>query len=194
MVNFYKLASGIDVSKINAQLAANPQLWDEHTARKDSTASPHKQMQDIWLRYNNPDTIGTTAFNEEHDSVWYPAAERLSAAVMQAFNIMAAYRGERLGGVLITRIPPGGRIEPHIDMGWHVDYYDKFYLHLESPKGAKFCYDNATIEPKVGDLYWLDNSIRHWVENDGDTYRTTLIVCIKPFIRMQKFLSYKEAA
>ena len=44
---------------------------------------------------------------------------------------MRRIEGERIGGILIYKVPPHCRILPHTDVGWHVDYYDKFNICLE---------------------------------------------------------------
>ena len=84
-----------------------------------------------------------------------------------------------LGGVLITRIPPGMGIDPHTDHGWHVEYYDKFYLSLKSAPGATFHRADEVINPKPGDLYHFDNRLEHSVRNDSNQDRITLITCIR---------------
>ena len=96
---------------------------------------------------------------------------------------MAKVQGEMLCAVLITRIPPGSGIDPHIDKSWHVEYTEKFYLTLKGAPGAAFYCDDGTweesIEPRPGDLYLFDNRKRHWVENQSDQDRVTLIMCIR---------------
>ena len=179
MNKFLKLAQGIDVSALNEQLRANPDLWGQYSARKDVPA--HSEMSDIWVRYNHIDKLkdGLAAFNNEHVPVWYPAWDRLPALKSIVFALMAAVEGEMLGGVLITRIPHGCGIGPHTDRGWHVEYYDKFYLSLESAPGAEFWCGDEMINPARGDLYRFDNRTEHWVTNNSGQDRITLIVCIR---------------
>ena len=185
-MNYAKISEGLDVSQILEEIKENPHLWDIHQDRTWFEGSPHEQARDIWVRHNDPDDIADTDRFDPFRSVWYEAAEDLPSTVGFALKLMGAIEGEHLGGVLITTVPPGGKILPHVDTGWHVDFYDKFYLHLESNDDVEFCWKDGTkIQPKVGDLYWLDNSKEHWVNNNGDTPRTTLIVCAKPFIRMR---------
>jgi aspartyl/asparaginyl beta-hydroxylase (cupin superfamily) len=87
--------------------------------------------------------------------------------------------GMRLGGVLITRIPPGGEVKPHIDSGWHAEYYEKYAIQLKGNKDQGFYFEDAELHPETGDVYTFDNSKLHWVRNDSNEERMTLIVCIR---------------
>lgn len=147
--------------------------------------SPHKEMTDIWVRYNdiknyNDDILnGTSNFNNEHDAVWYPVINKLPSLKKVVFELMYAVDGERLGGIFITKLSPGGKIAPHTDNGWHAEYYDKFYVPILNKKGAKFCFEDGNIDPDLGDAWWFDNSKNHWVENNTDSDRIAMIVCIR---------------
>lgn len=142
--------------------------------------SPHKEMSDIWARYKNPkECIKTgdwSSFGLEHESEWLkdiPVVKEISDQLMTFLD------GERLGGVLITKLPPNGKILPHVDSGWHAEYYDKYYIPIKNGKGATFLFDNATIQPKEGEVYAFRNDVTHWVENNSNEDRIAMIICIK---------------
>jgi hypothetical protein len=181
MKNFLKIAEGIDVMPLRLAIKRQPWLWDQNTMRKYGAGTPHAQMSDIWLRYNDWANYAGDhqEFAKAHDAVWYPAYYSLPQVRPLVFGLMAQVEGERLGAVLITRIPPGGRIDAHVDGGWHAEYYDKYYVQLDSAPGAKFWCEDEVFVPKRGDVYWFDNTKLHGVENDSDEDRMTLIVCIR---------------
>lgn len=181
MKHFLKIAEGIDVRPLNAQLAAQPDLWDAFRWRKEIHKGPHGQMSDIWVRYNAPENIGPK-FNDEHEPVWYPAATTLTALMPIIGYVYQLAEGRRIGGVLITRIPHRMGIGAHRDGGWHVETFDKFYVSLESAPGARFiCHDEPAeiLEPKVGECWRFDNRKLHSVENESGVDRVTLIICIQ---------------
>lgn len=183
MSRFLKIAEDVDVAPLIAQIDACPELWGQFGWRKNIPDGPHAGMTDIWVRYNDSRPFEARGdfkgFNDEHESVWYPAYYALPAMREIIFPLMAAVEGERLGGVLITRIPPGCGIAPHRDAGWHVDHYDKFYVQLKSRPGAVFCCEGEVNRPVPGDVYRFDNRVLHWVKNESDGDRMTLIVCIR---------------
>lgn len=182
MNNVLHILSGINVLPMLLELKQNPQLWDEHTFRTANPMSPHRDVSDIWVRYNaieNFDPQWPMRFHEEHDSVWYPAAELLPSLRKFALDLMRHVDGDRLGGILITRIPAGAQCHPHVDTGpWHADYYEKFALQLESDPAQAFHFEEGSFSARPGDVYWFNNTPVHWVTNDSAVDRITAIVCI----------------
>lgn len=183
-MTFTKLAEGLDVSEVNAQLAGHPELWDSVDYRKHiGLGKPHSRMSDIWVRYNDIEPYrergDLQGLNDPHIPVWYPAWDALPALKPIVFGLMATVQGEMLGGILITRIPSGEGIARHTDKSWHVSYYSKFYVSLQAGPGARFHAENEFIEPAPGDVYRFDNKLPHWVVNESDRDRVTLIVCIR---------------
>lgn len=181
MAKIMLVAEGVDIMPLALQIERHPDLWNQHAGRTEGYASPHQRIDDIWVRYNHWSNFDgdMAAFNEAHESVWYPAATQLPAVRDIVFPIMARVHGERLGGVLITRIPPGGRVEPHTDHGWHAEYYAKYAVQIKSARGQAFCFEGEQLATKPGDVYWFDNAHKHWVVNDSDVERMTMIVCIR---------------
>lgn len=186
MKNFQKICASIDVEPLLRQIESRPELWDAYSRRKTEPGSPHSRMSDIWVRYNAIDRLDgpdPRQFHDEHVPVWYPAFEALPALRRIIFDLMALVEGEMIGGVLITRIPPGEKIEPHIDYGWHVEQYEKFYISLQNePKSVFGCEHNGETEilsPLPGECWLFDNRKLHWVTNDSGKDRLTLIVCIR---------------
>jgi hypothetical protein len=179
--HFLKIADGIDVGPLRLALVRQPELFGIHSLRSDFYASPHSQMTDVWVRYNHIENLkdGHEAFNGPHESVWYPEADLIPDVFPIAFGLMQLVRGERLGGVLVTKIPPGGKIAPHSDKGWHAEYYDKYFVPIQSDPGAVFGFEDGVINATPGEAYWFRNDGLHWVENNSTRDRIALIVCIK---------------
>lgn len=182
MKNFLQIAAGVDVLPLLLEINRQPALWDRNRARL-SKYGPHSETHDIWLRYkdetDNAASGNYDSFNTEHDSQWYPAYYALPAARPLIFNLMARVEGERLGGVLIYSVPPGAKIMPHIDAGWHVSYYEKFNICLQSNPAARFCYQGEDMVARAGDVHRFRNDIEHWVVNEGVEEHIVMTVCIR---------------
>jgi hypothetical protein len=168
------LAEGAEVGAMLEALKRHPELWNERTERTAPADSPHRGVDDIWVRFADPATMREDG---SHDSVWYPPADALPVRAL-VFPLMAAVRGERLGGVLITRIRAGQEVKPHIDPGWHARYYDKYAIQLAAGPDQAFNFEDGSLVTKPGDVYWFDNAHVHWV-NKSDHDRITLISCIR---------------
>lgn len=155
-------------------LMAHPELWDQNTARTEHPDSPHHGLSDIWARFAAPGVDGS----QPHESVWHPCANLLPIREV-VYPLMAMVQGDKLGGVLITKIPAGKTCRPHVDNGWHAREYQKFGLQVQSAPGQKFCFDNHSLETMPGDLFWFRNDVMHWVENPTPHDRITVIACIR---------------
>ena len=98
-----------DVRTLVSELACHPELWNDFALRTDHPASPHREMDDIIVRYNARVNFSgdRDVFNGPHDSVWWDAIEKLPSVYRLVWDLMYKVEGERLGMVLITRQPPG---------------------------------------------------------------------------------------
>ena len=184
MSEYYaKVADNLDVKPLQIALIRQPKLFGKYPQRGNFETSPHKSMKDIWVRYNDIEPFlakgNLEGFDQEHDSVWYPAAYAIPQVRKVVFDLMRIVEGERLGGILITKLPPGGKIDVHVDGGWHAKYYDKYFVPVLGEEGTSFCFDDGCIVPKIGEAWWFDNSVPHWVENNTDSDRIAMIVCIR---------------
>lgn len=171
----------VRVDDLVSQINAHPELWNEFDLRTNHPKSPHRDLDDIFVRYNAREnfTGDRHAFNERHDPVWWPSLQKLPGVLDIVFSLMRHVEGEQLGMVLITKIPARTQCYPHIDVGWHARHYDKYAVQLASAPGQAFHVGPHQLSADPGECYWFDNSRRHWVVNDSDEDRMTLIVCIR---------------
>lgn len=185
MPRMVKILEGVKIQTLLAEIEANPDLWNryEHRTRLYN-GSPHAEVDDIWIRYNaieNFDPLHPELFGEEHESVYYPESEQLPSLVPLLGNLCAITDTTKLGGVLITRIPAGKKVDWHNDGGrWHSEYYlNKYLLLLKSAPGQKFRFENEEHEGAAGDMFLFDNRFPHCVENNSDTDRISLILACR---------------
>lgn len=178
-----KVCDGIDVAPLVALLDRQPWLWDEHTERRLAPGSPHAGMTDIWIRYRAREELTTPqAYIERHTPVWYPAWKALEPGLRPIVaRVIESEQPRELGGLLITRIPPGGHIGWHDDRGsWHAEHFQrKVYVPLRAnDRCVNYCAgERAVMRP--GEAWFFDNLLPHAVENGGETERITLIICMR---------------
>lgn len=181
MKHIAKLGVRFDVERLRNQLSASPGIWNTIPYRTRFEGSPHREVDDVWVRYNALEnfTGDGVRFNAPHSSVWYPVVEKVPEAKLLAISLFHELEAERLGGVLITRIPPGSQVYPHIDPGWHARFYEKFVIQIDSAPGQKFCFEDGGLEAEPGECYQFDNAFTHWVVNPTDHQRISLIICLR---------------
>lgn len=179
--SIFPIASGFDVAPLVAQIEAAPDIWNTHRQRTEMYGTPHNGVSDIWVRYNDWANYSGdwAAFNGPHASVWYPVVDRIPAVKGLCEAVMARVGLDELGGVLITKIPPGGQVAPHVDGGWHAGHYLKFGLQLLGGPDQTFWFEDAQLSPEAGDLYAFDNSRLHAVYNCSERDRMTAIICLR---------------
>lgn len=176
-MNFKKIGIGFDVSELHEALLKS-EAWDLYPQRRMG-ASPHAQMVDIWARFADVSDGDLSKIASQHESVWYQCADSLGDLKRICNAVFEYVGGEYLGGVLITRLPPGGKILPHVDNGWHAAEYEKIHLSVATPNGSYFGFEDGRIESVPGECYWFRNDVPHWVENNSDSERISVIICVK---------------
>lgn len=179
---FECVTDALDVMPLQVRLRAHPELFDRRPQRRIGPGSPHSRMVDIWARMNAYDNViadWDEARFKPHESVWYPEEKEIPELKPLVYDLMRIVEGDRLGAVLITKLPAGEKIAPHVDGGWHAGHYSKFFVPIQNGSGARYCWSDGYIEPSLGEAWRFDNSVPHWVNNDSDEDRIALIVCIK---------------
>lgn len=186
MRNFQRICTGLHTMPLAHALARQPELWDRDKLRTTHSGTPHSQVSDIWLRFNdltgweNKDEAARRGLVlDEHESINYPAFALLPQARIIIWDLMRLVEGERLGRVLITRLGPGKVITPHVDGGSHAAYYDRYHVALASLPGVVFRAGEEAVQMATGEVWWFDNSKEHEVVNNSGDDRITMIVDIK---------------
>jgi hypothetical protein len=161
------------------ELAHAPHLWDQYPMRTEGH-SPHREISDIWVRYNPIENLSEdiAQFHAPHLAQWYAAVREIPTAKDLSEKLASDFDAS-IGGVLITKIPAHKQCYPHIDEGWHARHYEKFALQVKGNKAQSFHVEDEELVTVDGDLFTFDNSKRHWVSNDSDEDRITMIVCLR---------------
>ena len=78
MRNFHQIAENVPVLPLAHAIARNPQLWNEHKFRTEFPNTPHVDVDDIWLRFSDPEKCTTTSNVIGDDKpIWYDAIHLL---------------------------------------------------------------------------------------------------------------------
>lgn len=178
--DFQLVATDFKVAELVAQLAAHPEIYDKYAFRTESQhgeSSPHRDAQDIWVRFNpaeRMDTLPREKFTGEHISQWYAEAYKIPQIFLLAADVCIEVRAEILGGIYIIRVPPKKKVHGHIDFSWHNQFYDKYFVCLSNSESGEIWWNNNTLRPKAGELWKFENDVLHGVNNDSED--TDLII------------------
>jgi hypothetical protein len=184
--NFQLVAAGINVFPLLHAIQHKPELWDAHRWRTEYKGTPHKDVQDIWLRYSDTkataDPSNVRPVVQDTRPVWYPAYKELPQVRPLLFDLMRRVEAYELGRVLITRIPPGGRILPHKDAdGAYTETADgvRYHIALQGLPGSLFRCGDETVCMQTGTCWSFNHREEHEVINNSADARIHLLVDLR---------------
>lgn len=152
--------------------------WNSYQLRTLDPSSPHREADDIWLRYGSLDDEAVRT-NQPFTSEWYAYPELVAVCKPLVDAVYSTVQGVELGGVLITRIPAGKQVYPHTDKGWHASNYSKYCVCIRANLEQSFCFKGSSLWTVSGQVFFFDNSYQHYVLNPSSEDRISLIACIK---------------
>ena len=168
-----KLYEGLDFMPALVELSQS-KAWGTIPFRTSYEGSAHKEVEDIVLRYpilEEPEDAFDAISCIPYDP-WYDLPEIRKIV----FDTMRAFEGVQLGKVVVTNLPAGGKIRPHIDEGVANEVYTRLQLNLFGE--CEFTVGEETVTMKGGELWVFDNQLEHSVVNNTDKERVALIIDI----------------
>jgi hypothetical protein len=177
MRNFLQIGAGLDVIPLLLALQNHPELWNADAVRSTFEESPHRDVQDILLRFSD-----TSAENIGDQLLCHnmPAMAVLPQARPLIYWLMARVEGDMLGRVMITKLAPGKRIFPHSDvLGLYANTMNRFHIPLQSGPGCMFRAGTEQVTMQPGDAWDFNAHAEHEVINNSADDRIHLIVDIR---------------
>jgi hypothetical protein len=178
MQHFLCLADNIDVIPVMRELATQPDLWNQNTLRTQHPDTAHAEVSDIWLWFNEIPEDPTAVINDIQ-TVSYPAWMQLPSLRRLVLDLMRRVDGVQLGRCIVTKLPPGGQITPHVDHGAPAEFYTRYQIALQSLPGALFHCEDETVSFCTGEVWWVNNRVKHSVVNNSADDRIVCIVDIR---------------
>jgi len=179
MRHFQHLAAGINVTPLMNALQRQPELWNANPIRTKHPGTAHADVSDILCMFNDiaefERTGDPSTITDDKECIPYPAWGKLPQLRPIIFDLMRTVEATRLGRVIITKLPPGKTITPHVDGGAPATYFERYQLALQSLPGAMFHIGDESVNFRTGDVWHIDNATRHSVVNNSADDR---IVCI----------------
>jgi hypothetical protein len=178
MQHFLCLADNIDVIPVMRELATQPDLWNQNTLRTQHPDTAHAEVSDIWLWFNEIPEDPTAVINDIQ-TIAYPAWTQLPSLRRLVLDLMRRVDGVQLGRCIVTKLPPGGQITPHVDHGAPAEFYTRYQIALQSLPGALFHCEDETVSFCTGEVWWVNNRVKHSVVNNSADDRIVCIVDIR---------------
>lgn len=184
MRNFHQIAENVAVLPLAHAVAKNEHLWNQNRFRTEFPNTPHVDVDDIWLRFSDPEKCTNTSNVIGDDKpIWYlDNIHLLSEAKPIILDLMRWTCAYELGRVLITRIPPGGKILAHRDdAGDYVNMRDiaRYHVVLQGLPGSLYHCGNETVNMRTGQIWWFAAKELHAVENESEDDRIHLLIDLR---------------
>lgn len=181
MRNFIRMSGGLDTTQTLLELARQPQLWGARNFRTTFAGTPHTDVQDIWLRFNaEAKELDNVA--KANDIIWYPEISHFPSIGQIVLPLMLYTKSWTIERLLVTRLPPGGRIAPHADdNGPYVTQpcINRYHVVLQGLPGSLFRTGDETVQMLTGEIWWFNPLIEHECLNNSCDDRIHLLVDLK---------------
>ena len=167
--NFLKLKDSIDVDMIRRKLSRIPErMW--HTSGREQAYEAHKQTNSLLLvadkdfRHYNP---------TEHE-LYHEFRKELKPVtdfIAEHYN-----HDGYVVRILFARLAAGGKIAPHTDGLYSLMKCHRIHLPIVSNDQVVFSVGGEDLVMREGELWEINNSTLHAVENRSDKDRIHLII------------------
>lgn len=105
---------------------------------------------------------------------WRPEVRNFPNTVGLVRHLFAEMAGERLGAVMVLRLPPGQSVKRHADSGRYTDYYERLYVPLLCDPGNTFRVGSREFYCAPGEIWTGDFTIAHSAHNGSKRDRYVL--------------------
>jgi hypothetical protein len=203
MKHFLRIGENLETFPLFMAIQRQPELWEKHRFRQTVKANSETECillryqtapQEHLFRYNlakEPKYIANDEAINDYAAFWHeanhlglecndtPDFEKLPEARPLVAWVMARLGAERLGRVLLAKLPPGGRVYPHDDAGLYVDYYKRVVIPIQSDAGNWSRIGDEFMMMPVGEAWIYDYKTEHEAMNESNDDRVHLFIDVK---------------
>lgn len=167
--NFELIKDDVDIREMYEEVNSQPDNWYFFTNRQKQVGE-HKDTMSIPLVYRDL-TPGIPHWDSHLVSrrpmyVNYPK-------VIDFINNFCSKRGMKPGMISIVKLFGGKEVLRHLDVGEYYLHRNRYHLNIFGTYDLYVNDEMVTI--KEGNLYRFDNKMPHWVRNNMDHDRITII-------------------
>lgn len=162
----------VDIAALRAAVLAIPEAaWDEENASKPNRFRALDATRHVVFRFVSDTRDWRRSFDRTLWEAWRPLVEPVIAAAIAPYG----YARVGLPRILLARMAPGGRIQPHRDENPSAKWPHKVHVPLLTNPGVTFYVDRVGYHLPEGEAVEVNNMAEHAVWNAGDTDRIHLI-------------------
>lgn len=173
MKNNYKFISNINVSDFKSKIIELPDnLWDEHTIRQ-TLFEPHRHTQTLEIMWDM-ESLQNNKIGKIHSNYYKLDMESFLDKLKPIYETM--YGKGYFVRVLLVKLKSNTSIAPHIDNGESLINCKRTHIPIITNDLITFTIGGETKQLKEGEIWEINNTNEHSVNNNSDEDRVHLIV------------------
>lgn len=166
----FKMYGNIDVSDLKDGL--NGLDWNEHTIRQNSYEM-HKDTQTLEVMWDL-ESLRTDKIGKIHSNYYKLNMTSFLEKIKPIYELN--YGDGYFIRVLIVKLKANSNIEPHVDKGYSLMTAKRTHIPIITNPEVTFTVGGETKHLKEGEIWEIDNSKEHSVDNNSDLDRIHLIM------------------
>ena len=178
----FKMYGNIDVNNLKDNL--NGLNWDEHTTRQN-LYEMHKDTQTLEIMWDL-ESLQTDKIGKIHSNYY---KLNIESFIKKIKPIYESNCGEGYFiRILIVKLKANSNIAPHVDAGISLINCKRTHIPIITNSEVTFTISGETKYLKEGEIWEIDNSKEHSVDNNSDVDRIHLLIDYKIYDRKRKTL------
>jgi hypothetical protein len=184
-MDFGKDVARLGRFEIDALVAVARSLSDEEwfaDASRQQTFDTHHSTQTIKLiadadfRHENPTVHSAYARFEPHLAPLMAHIRAYYSQTLRQRLLIDSHGPGYFIRAILTRLPPGGEIHPHVDEGYSLKRCHRIHVPIVSNSDTIFRVGSSSFHMPVGEMWEINNRRIHAVKNGGAEARIHLIM------------------
>jgi hypothetical protein len=169
-MNFnFKMCGNVDVTHLKDKL--NGLDWTEHTIRQN--LGVHKNTETLEVIWDW-ESLETDKIGKIHSNYYKLDMESFLEKIKPIYE--SNYGDGYFIRVLIVKLKANSNIEPHVDNGYSLMTAKRTHIPIITNSDVTFTVGGETKHLKEGEIWEIDNSKVHSVDNNSDMDRIHLIM------------------
>jgi hypothetical protein len=172
------LAEGLDPTPLRklSDACSHAGVWDPMTGAGTRGNSWVPFRSRPALKAGNAYDVGVNSLDVIDDpyllrlAMRFPEIAAALPGAIEQLNMLHTFLGIReLAAVGLSKLAPGGYIEPHVDIGLYAAYFARFHFVVCSSPDAFAWVADERVSTRSGQLWFLSHNVSHSVENRSPT-------------------------
>jgi hypothetical protein len=183
-LNSFKISTNIDLGNKLRNYFSDPAtdfLWKISTHRQTVTQAL-RFTESIHLRHlkDLPPGSNTLQANQhmivaQSKIAEFPIFKKSIEWFDQALKSTGAQTIE-FGRIFVSKLKANSTVDLHSDSGKYFSYYDRFHYTVTAAEENIFSIRDENCILEVDSLYWVNNHVPHWLENQSNKDRINFII------------------